>query len=80
MQDEDGVLGMINLSPRTIADSAATIEPEDACEAEIFIDDVSQDIASVRVYSCHWFDFLHVVKARGRWKLLHVTWHQRETQ
>ena len=79
-QDEDGVFGMINLSPRTMADSAATVEPEDDCEVEIFIDDVSQDIASVRVYSCHWIDFLHIVKARGQWKLLHVTWHRRSTE
>jgi hypothetical protein len=47
---------------------------------EIFIDDVSQDIASVRVYSGHWIDFLHIVKARGQWKLLHVTWHRRSTE
>ena len=80
IQDEDGVYGVINLSPRTMADSAATVVPEDDCEAEIFIDDVSQDIASVRVYSCHWVDFLHIVKARGEWKLFHVTWHQRSTE
>ncbi|MEN8240271.1 MAG: nuclear transport factor 2 family protein [Actinomycetota bacterium] len=78
-QDEAGVFGIINLSPTTMADFAALTEPEDDCEIEIFIDDVSQDIASVRVYSCHWVDFLHVVKARGEWKLFHVTWHSRST-
>lgn len=77
-QDEDGVFGMVNLSPRTMADYAARNEPEHDCDFEIFIDDVSQDIASVRVYSCHWVDFLHIVKARGVWKLLHVTWHGRD--
>lgn len=37
------------------------------------------DIASVRVYSCHWVDFLHIVRARGEWKLFHVTWHPHTT-
>lgn len=39
---------------------------------EIIVDDISGDIASVRLYSDRWIDYLHVVKARGRWKLLHV--------
>ncbi|HEX6335605.1 MAG TPA: hypothetical protein VFZ85_01505 [Jiangellaceae bacterium] len=47
------------------------------CESEIFVDAVSDGMASVRVYSCQWVDFLHVVKARGEWKLFHVTWHGR---
>ena len=76
-RDDDGIYGMVNLSPRTMADAAALNEPDDDCDVEIFIDDVYEDIASVRVYSCHWIDFLHVVKARGEWKLLHVTWHRR---
>ena len=76
-ESDDGVVGMVNLSPRTMADLAAITEPEDDCDVEVFIDDVSEDIASVRLYSCHWVDFLHVVKARGEWKLLHVTWHRR---
>lgn len=76
-EDEDGVFGMVNLSPQTMADAAALNEPEDDCDVEVFIDDVYEDIASVRVYSCHWIDFLHVVKARGEWRLLHVTWHRR---
>ena len=41
---------------------------------EIIIDDVSHDIASVRLYSDAWVDFLHVVKARGAWKLLHAAY------
>lgn len=47
------------------------------CEAEIIIDAISEGIASVRVYSCRWVDFLHIVKARGEWGLFHVTWHDR---
>lgn len=80
-EDEDGVFSMINLSPRVMSDYAATQTPSDEADrAEIFIDDVSQDIASVRVHSPRWVDFLHIVKARGEWKLLHVTWHSRQTQ
>lgn len=48
-----------------------------ACEAEIIIDAISEGIASVRVYSCRWVDFLHVVKARDEWGLFHVTGHVR---
>ncbi len=79
-EDEDGIFGMNNLSPQTMSDYAATQDsPEEADNAEIFIDDVAHDIASVRVYSPRWVDFLHIVKARGEWKLLHGTWHSRTT-
>ena len=60
-----------------MADYAATGETViDDCPAEVFIDDVYEDIAAVRVYSCRWVDFLHIVKARGEWRLFHVTWHR----
>lgn len=74
MQYEDGVFGMITLSPTTMADSAVTTDPEPDCQYEVFIDDVYQDMASVRVVSCNWVDYLHIVRARGEWRLLHVTW------
>jgi hypothetical protein len=79
VEDEHGVFGIINLSPRTMTDFASLQEPEEDCEFEIFIDDVFEEMASVRVYSCHWVDYLHIVKARGEWKLLHVTWRPRDT-
>ena len=44
---------------------------------EIIVDDVSNNIASVRLYSDDWVDFLHVVKARGAWKLLHAAYDTR---
>ena len=79
-EDEDGIFSMINLSPQTMSDYAATQDsPDEADSAEIFIDDVAHDIASVRIYSPRWVDFLHIVKARGEWRLLHVTWHSRAT-
>ncbi len=76
---DTGVTEQIVLSPQTMSDFAATGQTviED-CPAEVFIDDVYEDIASVRVYSCRWVDFLHIVKARGEWRLLHVTWHRHD--
>ncbi len=79
--EETGVEALRMISPRTMVDYAATgatVVPD--CEAEVVIDAISQDIASVRVYSCNWVDFLHVVKARGEWRLFHVTWHGRTDQ
>ena len=73
----DGVVGVITLSPQTMADDAALQTPQPV-EAEIIVDAVYDDIASVRVYSPWWVDFLHVVKARGEWKLFHVTWQRRD--
>ncbi len=73
----DGVVGIITLSPQIMADDAALQTPQEV-EAVIIIDAVFNDIASVRVYSPRWVDFLHVVKARGSWKLLHATWFTRD--
>ncbi len=76
--DEGDVARLTVLSPQMMVDYAAagTSLVED-CPAEVVIDDISEDIASVRLYSCRWVDFLHVAKARGEWRLLHVTWHRR---
>lgn len=77
-EDEDGIFGIVTLSPQTMADYAATESGSDADgPVEVIVDDVYEDIASVRVYSARWVDFLHVAKARGEWKLFHVTWHKR---
>lgn len=52
IQDEDGVFGIISLSPQTMAAYAATqTDTEAERSADVVIDDVSQDIASVRIYS-----------------------------
>ena len=77
--DEDsGVDELQVLSPRIMVDYASTGRSVITdCEAEIVIDDISEDIASVRIYSYRWVDFLHIVKARGDWGLFHVTWHPR---
>ena len=74
--EESGVEELVVLSPRIMVDYAALSDMSD-CETEVVIDAISEDIASVRIYSCNWVDFLHIVKARGEWKLFHVTWHGR---
>lgn len=77
--DEDsGVTELLVLSPRIMADYALKSGPMDGtCETEVIIDDISEDLASVRIYSCRWVDFAHIVRARGEWRLFHVTWHSR---
>lgn len=78
VDDEDsGVTELQVLSPRVMVDYAATGKSAmDDCEVEVIIDAISGNIASVRIYSCLWVDFLHIVKARGEWRLFHVTWHR----
>ena len=76
-QDQDGIFWVNAISPRTMADYAAVETPAETPH-EIVIDAVYDDIASVRVYSNRWVDFLHIVKARGEWKLFHVTWQNRD--
>lgn len=41
------------------------------------IGDITQGMASVRFYSTKWIDFIHQVRARYEWRILHVSWkHQ----
>ncbi len=76
--EETGVYELATLSPQSMVDYAATGRSVVAdCEFDIVIDDISDNIASVRCYSCRWVDFIHLVKARGEWRLFHVTWHHR---
>lgn len=75
--EETGVDELVVLSPHVMADYAALSKMSD-CDVEVIVDAISDDIASVRIYSCNWVDFLHIVKARGDWKVFHVTWHGRQ--
>jgi hypothetical protein len=78
VEDADsGVAELQVLSPRVMVDYAATGRSVmKDCEVQVIIDAISEDMASVRIYSCLWVDFLHIVKARGEWGLFHVTWHR----
>ena len=76
---ESGVTELLTLSPQVMADYAAASDPmHDDCPTEVVVDDLSEDMASVRIYSCRWVDFAHVVRARGEWRLFHVIWHGRD--
>ncbi len=41
-------------------------------EFEIFIDDISTDIATVRVTSPEYLDYLHLAKTSDGWKIVNV--------
>lgn len=76
VDEETGVYVLRTISPQTMVDYAATgSSVVEDCEFEIVIDAISEDMASVRCYSCNWVDFIHLVKAREEWRLFHVVWH-----
>ena len=78
--DASGVTELVVLSPQVMADYAKASGPMDGdCETEIVIDDISEEMASVRIYSCRWVDFAHIVRSRGEWRLFHITWHGRRS-
>lgn len=76
---DTGVEHLQVLSPRIMADFAAAAGPMPIGDGgELIVDAISHGMASVRIYSSHWVDFLHLVKARGEWRLFHVTWQDRD--
>lgn len=42
---------------------------------EIFVDDVSTDIASARVVCADYLDYLHLVKTPAGWKIANIIFH-----
>jgi len=78
IEEDSGVTHLDVITPRYMVDRilAGNTTVVD-CEVEVTIDDIYEDVASVRVYSCEWVDLLHVAKARGEWKLIHVTCQRR---
>ena len=76
--DDWGVARLNTLTPQMMEDYVRTGRTvHEDCETEIVIDAIAGDVASVRAYSCLYVDFLHVVRARGEWRLLNVTYHRR---
>lgn len=75
---ESGIDFLQTVSPQMMIDwTAAGLGREEGTEYQMMIDDITEGMASVRVYSTKWIDFLHLVEARGQWRILHVTWkHQ----
>jgi len=59
------------ISPQGMVDYAATgLSVVEDIEYEVVVDGIVRDIASVRLHSTKWVDFLHIVKARGQWRIL----------
>jgi len=73
--EKSGIDRLETVSPQEMVDFAGTgMSVVDDGEFEVVIDGISRDIASVRLYSTKWVDFLHIVKARGEWRILHAAW------
>ena len=47
-------------------------------EFEILVDDVAEDIATVRVLSPEYLDYLHIAKTSEGWKIVNVLFHTRD--
>ncbi|MGI9667680.1 MAG: nuclear transport factor 2 family protein [Acidimicrobiia bacterium] len=77
---EDDVTYLIVQTRASMVDVARISSRATEPEFEVFIDNVIGDIATVRLYSNAWVDYLHVVKARGDWKLLHAAYDERPAQ
>lgn len=45
---------------------------------EILVDDVSTDIATVRVISPEYLDYLHIAKTSDGWSIVNVLFHTRD--
>ena len=68
--------GSIELvSPAAMYDYCATGDTVlDGAEWKIEIDDITGSVASVRINSTLYIDYLHLARARGKWGLFHVTY------
>jgi hypothetical protein len=47
-------------------------------EFEILVDDVATDIATVRLLSPEYLDYLHIAKTSEGWKIVNVLFHTRD--
>ncbi len=46
-------------------------------EYQIFVDDIQKDIATARVFSLKYLDYLHLVKTTEGWKIVNILFHYR---
>src|SRR5262245_54197619 len=49
--------------------------PPDERRLTVEVMDVTGEVASARVFTSQFDDYLHLVKRNGRWQLLSVLWH-----
>jgi hypothetical protein len=60
-----------------MVDVAGVTDRAEEPDYSIIVDNVYGDMASLRLYSNAWVDYLHIVKARGEWKLLHAAYDEK---
>lgn len=58
-------------------DGGGSTSPASARKSEVKILDIFGNAASVRIDAGLWIDYLHLVKAGGRWQILNVLWERR---
>lgn len=73
--EPDGV-AIHHLDKAYMVTRASERSPED-CELHLIIDSVDQNIASARLESCRYVDYLHLICTEGHWKLLNVLFTER---
>lgn len=44
---------------------------------QIFVDDIQKDIATARVLSLEYLDYLHLAKTTDGWKIVNILFHYR---
>ncbi|MEA5458582.1 nuclear transport factor 2 family protein [Arcicella sp. LKC2W] len=47
---------------------------------EVFLLDVSERTASVKLIADEWIDYMHIVKLNGSWKIINVLWQFKDTK
>ena len=48
--------------------------PKDQREIEVEVQDIYQNIASVKISSINYIDYCHLMKINGEWKIINVLW------
>ena len=74
--DIDIKLRMVPKSRMVELTSKGGGETPDA-EYHIFVDDIEKDIATARVLSLEYLDYLHLVKTNGRWQIVNILFRSR---
>jgi hypothetical protein len=61
-------------------DGGGSTSPTSARKSEVKILDIFGNAASVRIDAGLWIDYLHLVKAGGRWQIINVLWERRTAE
>jgi len=81
VKDESGRYALKNMGASDLGFSAARFKKADdqsgqPFKAEVIIYDISKDIATVKLTQnkMQFFDYLHLAKINGEWKIINVLW------